>query len=311
MALGRELPETFELALKMVREILSRNIELLKKGVIDTESEQILTYAYRMRTGKRLSRLDLFARSGDRLPLEAAETALVFATARSEGRLLQHLTGVQAFLDHEYDVGPDVLVPRPETELLVSLMTQDLKRHSLQPALGLEIGLGSGIIAIELLCAFQGLRVLATELTQEGRDRARQNARKILGPGPHGDERLEILRVSHAREVCQAFEEPLAGKRADFLVSNPPYLASPQEVEPEVLQYEPASALFAPADDPLFFYREIAQNAEKLLVPGGRVYLELASERSVVTAELFKEKGWTTDLIADLAGRDRVLIASR
>lgn len=98
------------------------------------------------------------------------------STARAHGKLLQHLTGVQVFLDHEYEVGPEVLVPRPETEVLVRAAMDQLK----EPQFGLELGIGSGVISIELLSHFESLTILASELSAEARDLALRNRNRIL-----------------------------------------------------------------------------------------------------------------------------------
>src|ERR1700678_3795031 len=115
MALGRELPQSFLDALKLAASILARNPTLVQRRLVDTEAEQIVMIAYRRATGKTLSRVDLFMKRDDRFPEEAGESVIVLASLREEGRLLQHLSGFQTFLNHEYEVGPDVLIPRPET----------------------------------------------------------------------------------------------------------------------------------------------------------------------------------------------------
>jgi release factor glutamine methyltransferase len=303
----RERPDSFFEALKAAREMLSASPALVAKGSIEAEAEQLVIAAFRQAGGPALTRMELFGRVRDRYPEEAGKRLLELAGTRAEGKPLQHLTGYQIFLDHEYAVGPDVLVPRPETELLVTLAIETLKRETRVPAQGIEIGLGSGVISIELLAEFSTLTMSATELTPEAAARARVNARKILGSQSN---RLTVMPVGDALDVWGPFVSGFAGAPADFVISNPPYLAASDPIEDEVRDFEPATALFAPPSDPLHFYRQLALYAEKYVRPGGFAFLEVAPERAQECLKLFSESGWEAKVLPDLTGRDRVLIAS-
>jgi release factor glutamine methyltransferase len=210
-------------------------------------------------------------------------------------------------------VSPQVLVPRPETELLVVHAIQVLRGKGAmgsREGLGLEIGLGSGAISIELLAEFPTLRMIASELEEGAASVARGNARDILGAAGVG--RLEVRLTGAAGSVLEPLREALDGRRADFLISNPPYL-DPQadEADEEVRAQEPAAALFAPAGDALFFYREIARGARGLLSPEGSVFVEMPHERAGAIRALFEESGWAVQTIPDLNERDRVLAAAQ
>lgn len=303
----RERPDSFFEALKTAREMLSASSELISKGSIETEAEQLVIAAYRQAGGQRMTRMELFGRVRDRYPEAAGKILLELAGTRAEGKPLQHLTGYQAFLDHEYEVGPDVLVPRPETELLVTLAVQALKRESSPPTQGIEIGLGSGVISIELLSEFRGLKMRSTELTVPAAARARVNAQKILGAQAA---QLQIIPVLDPLDVWGVFSSRSGEELADFVISNPPYLAASDPIEDEVRNHEPLTALFAPPSDALHFYRQIALCAGKYLKPGGYAFLELAPERASECLKLFFDSGWEAQVLPDLTGRDRVLIAS-
>lgn len=305
-AFSRDLPTGFDEALRLAQAILSRNLELVERGSLLSEAEQIVVAAYRRATGKSLSRVELYTRLADRLPEAAGEQVIVLASGRAEGKLLQHLTGTQFFYEHEYDVGPDVLVPRPETEVLVARALAHLGKGR-SPQLGLEIGLGSGCISIELLASVPELRMVSSELSIAASTKARENANRILQGGAG---RLEIIRAETALSVWEPFSRVLGDRRADFLVSNPPYLVDASEADVEVLAHEPREALFSPEQDPVYFYRMIALRAEEFVKPGGRAWLELAHERASVVLELFKDRGWQASLIEDLTGRPRVLEAT-
>jgi release factor glutamine methyltransferase len=307
MAMLRARPHSFQEALSVAREILGASPELVARGTIPTEAEQLVEAAYRKATGKRLSRLDLFARAADRFPDAAGDHLLILAGTRAEGRPLQHLTGVQVFLNHEYEVGPDVLVPRPETEVLVQQALQDLKSLNDPPVLGLEIGTGSGIISIELLSELPSLRMIASELTAEAEQRARINATRILGVGVS---RFQIVRANQPLEVWQPFEGALQNQRADFIISNPPYLALTDAIDDEVIRHEPSTALFAPQSDLVYFYRAVASGAHQFLRSGGLVFMEIAHERAEETRKVFDASGWNVRILPDLTQRDRVLVAT-
>lgn len=297
---SRELPHSFGDALRVCREILSGEPELVRKGTIESESEQIVIAAHRAATGEKLSRAEFYARTQDRLPETSAQQVLIFSGKRKQGSPLQHILGYQVFLDHEYEVDPSTLIPRPETEVLVDVAKKRLRN----PTLGLEVGLGTGIISIELLSAIPGLRMIATEISESAVNLARRNAERILGSAAS---RLEVRMPRTPLEVLESF----GSENADFLISNPPYLdPKKQETENEVLRHEPKAALFPESGDPLHFYRAIATQASALLRPKGIVFLEIAAERAYETADLFGE-GWQTTFIPDLTGRLRVLVAQK
>ena len=246
------------------------------------------------------------------VPKVVEQTALAWTVRRSSGELLQHIVGQWHFLNHEYEVGPQVLVPRPETETLVQNVG-DILEASLGisgAGLGAEIGLGSGIISIELLSRFPALRMVASDVSAEALETARRNALKILGD-PTCD-RLLALRTDPGRSPCRELEPHLRGRKLSFIVSNPPYLypaPASQEVESDVRAQEPGLALFAPQGDLLYFYRDIADCAAYLLEKGGFIGVEIPHERSGSLKELFESRRFRVEIRKDLTGRDRVLLA--
>ncbi len=305
MAFGRDLPHSFKAALELAKKLLQANHALVERNTVDTEAEQIVIAAFRRVTGKSLTRMELFSRMEDRLPESVAEHVLTFAIARTEGKPLQYLTGFQVFLDHEYEVGPDVLVPRPETEILAVTAMDELGRGYPPPITGFEVGLGSGVLSIELLSRFPGLKMTASELRPEAGARALKNATRILGAS--GLARLHIVRATDPLSVWEPFQDV---DRADFLISNPPYLTATDPIDEEVRKHEPWAALFAPENDPLYFYREIASRAKSFLKEKSSVFLEIPHPRAQAILDLFLESGFSTRLVKDLTGRDRVLVAT-
>lgn len=313
MSPAHPLPNTFDDALKMVGAILQTSPTLVMRGSIETESEQLVIGAFRQATGRgrTFGRNDLYVRVMDVFPKEAGEKLVVMANRRAHGEPLQYLLGYQYFLNHEYEVDTSVLIPRPETEILVYETMQTFKRQIEQPTSGIEIGVGSGCISIELLKLFPGLFMVATELSEGAMAIANRNADKILGKD---SQRLRVFLSKTQDEVFEPLERnsEVLGRSirvpVDFIVSNPPYLASKSEVDEDVLNHEPGTALFAPEGDPLYFYRKIVEGAEAFLRPNGFLFFECPHERIDGIARLFG-KDWRIEQFKDLTGRPRVIRA--
>jgi release factor glutamine methyltransferase len=304
MSVAHPLPRTFEEALKMTQQILASSGFMQSRGGIESEAEQLVIGAFRIASGRgrSFSRNDLYVRVLESYPKEAGEKLIAFSQARARGEPLQYLLGYQFFLHHEYSVSPAVLIPRPETEILVFEVVQWFKRSIHQPTQGVEVGLGCGCISIELLKLFPELKMRSSELSDSAIAVAEINVQKILG----SKDRIEIIKPEKKSHVLEPFLNE--GSLVDFIVSNPPYLVNENEVDPDVLKYEPKSALFAPEDDPLYFYRHIVDLAPMILKEKGVIFFECAHERIQEVSELFNSE-WTVELIQDLNGRDRILRA--
>ena len=177
---------------------------------------------------------------------------------------VQYVLGVADFCGRQFHVAPGVLIPRPETAELCQLITKD-GGHNI-----LDIGTGSGCIAITLALDIPDSKVTAWDISDAALSIAQGNA-KALGANivfEHQDA-LNISLTSHL--------SPLTSKSWDVIVSNPPYICRKEadEMEKNVLNYEPDTALFVPDDDPLLFYRHIMNYAHTALKSGGRLYFEI------------------------------------
>ena len=179
MVFSRDLPHSFSEALRVAREILSSNHELITQGRVESESELIVIGAHRLATGEALTRSDLYFRLNDRLPETSGEKVIVLASTRAGGKPLQYVMGYTTFLNHEYAVSPAVLIPRPETEVLV---TEALKVLSpLKPSTWPRNRIGSAVsISIELLSAIDNLKMIATEVSSDALLVAKLNVQTIL-----------------------------------------------------------------------------------------------------------------------------------
>lgn len=297
-------------AFDQVKEILSQNPSLTNTNQISSEAEALILAFYQKVLGRKISRLQFYSELQNKIPREVLASVLKGAKARAGGKLLQHITGFQQFLDHEYEVSAEVLIPRPETELLCEIAIKMLSMNQISPKLGVEIGVGSGVLSIELLKKFGNLRMYASDVNLKAIQMTSQNAVLILGSERHERERLRLIWVQDSKQVCEPFYE--MPNLADFLITNPPYLVEDQECEfsDEVIQNEPKEALFAPSQNPLYFYEQIASQAQKILNPSGKVFAELPHERAEAILKLFTNYQWNARILQDLTERDRILIAS-
>ncbi len=224
---------------------------------------------------------------------------------RSRHIPLAYIFGYRGFMGMEFDVTPDVLIPRQDTECLVELVLEEQKDRSKSV---LDLCTGSGCIAISLAAKGGYQKVVGTDLSAEALKVAQRNAAKLLddyGCGSRGKEKRCSFRQG---DLFQALED---GEKYDVLVSNPPYI--PTEIigglEPEVRIFEPRMALDG-ARDGLKFYRRIAEEAANWLKPGAGIYFEIGYDQGTAVSALLGEYGFTDIISAkDLAGKDRVVRA--
>lgn len=210
---------------------------------------------------------------------------------------LQYIEGRTLFLGREFWVAPGVLIPRPETEELVELMLKEIPAD----ARILDVGTGSGCIAISLAKALPDALVTAWDVSPEALSVARVNACKL---------QANVRFVECDVLACQVDEVGLY----DVIVSNPPYVteAEKADMEPNVLQWEPSLALFVPDDDPLRFYRRIAVLGRDMLADGGRLYFEINRAYGREMVEMLRTMGYVRVRVKkDLSQNDRFVIAEK
>lgn len=228
--------------------------------------------------------------------LSPAESARYDALLRRRlaAEPIQYITGEQEFFGLAMKVTPDVLIPRPETEHLVEAL---LHRVNRKEALHIvDVGTGSGAIAVALAHALPSAAVTAVDLSQAALDVAGENARR------HG--------VSHRVRLLQS--DLLAGVQGelfDAVVSNPPYIADAEDLERQVRDYEPHRALYA-GPTGLEIYRRLIPEAHLALKPGGWLLLEIGYQQRASLSNLLNR--WeNVTFVDDLQGIPRVAIANR
>ncbi len=219
---------------------------------------------------------------------------------RSRREPLQYITGEVEFRGLLFKVNEDVLIPRPETELLVDEVVNGVSKKEVRV---LDLCTGSGCIAVSIAKELTESRVYAVDISEGAIAVARENA------GRHGvEERITFL-IGDLFSAIDALN--LKGK-IDIIVSNPPYVSKKEmeELQPEIKDYEPASALFG-GEDGLDFYRRIIRESPVYLSPGGYIVMEMGYSQSGSIKDLFeKEKGFTgIEVKKDMAGIERTIKA--
>jgi len=209
---------------------------------------------------------------------------------------IQYVLGKAHFLGRDFQVSPAVLIPRPETEAFVQYIIEKTPRVSTRV---LDIGTGSGCIAITLQKELHQATVHALDVAPEALRIAQTNAQQLAAA-------VHFMQVDLLRE-------PLPDQRWDIMVSNPPYvrIAEQKQMHPRVLDYEPAQALFVPDEKPLIFYEKMVALAPQHLTPKGKLYLEVNEALGAEVASLLVHTGFEAVYIRqDLNGKDRWVVGT-
>jgi len=207
---------------------------------------------------------------------------------------LQYVLGEAYFYGRKFKVNPSVLIPRPETELLISEILQE----RLDSPRILDIGTGSGCIAVTLKLEIPGAEIYALDISEAALSVAKENS------------------ISHntlVNFIQGNFIADFSIAPVDIIVSNPPYVQESEKkaMQANVLKHEPHLALFVSDDDPLLFYRTIAAKSNFLLNPGGKIFAEINEHLGTETANLFKSFGFNdVEIIQDLDNKPRIIKAS-
>ncbi|HJD53986.1 MAG TPA: bifunctional peptide chain release factor N(5)-glutamine methyltransferase PrmC/tRNA (guanosine(46)-N7)-methyltransferase TrmB [Rickettsia endosymbiont of Proechinophthirus fluctus] len=257
---------------------------------------------------------------------EQLNEAKIEAFEKLLARRLKHepivyITGVKEFYSREFIVNKHVLIPRSDTEVLVDVVFQCHSRESGNPEKKqpdpcfrgndisencndkflniLELGTGSGCIAISLLCELPNANVIATDISLDAIDIIKSNAAKY--------EVTDRIQIIHSN-----WFENIETQKFDFIVSNPPYIAHSEKSEMaiETINYEPSIALFAEKDG-LQAYFLIAENAKQFLKPNGKIILEIGFKQEEAVTQIFLDHGYNIESVyKDLQGHSRVILLS-
>ena len=228
---------------------------------------------------------------------------------------VQYIIGETEFCGMRFFVDENVLIPRPETQELVEMIANGARRDNAcvirigcdvktdgRPSI-LDIGTGSGCIAISLAKMIPNSDVIAVDVSEKALEVARKNAEEN-GVNVHFV--LDDILNPHVKTLGRASQQ------FDIIVSNPPYVCESEksEMRANVLDHEPSTALFVPDSDPLIFYRKILEFAQKALKPNGQIWFEINEKFGKETTELCREKGFkNVEIIKDFRGKERVVRA--
>ncbi|ADD01453.1 protein-(glutamine-N5) methyltransferase, release factor-specific [Thermoanaerobacter italicus Ab9] len=261
------------------------------KGVCDNprlEAELLLAHCF------KINRTALFLRREEEVSKEQLERFLEFINMRKSHIPYQYIVKKQCFMGLEFFVDENVLIPRPETEILVEEALKRLKRGDVV----LDIGTGSGAIAVSIAKYFPDCTVYAVDISKKAIEIAKHNAEK--------QGVLDRIFFIESDLFCNL----PPNLKFDFIVSNPPYIKKREiELLQEEVKKEPIVALDG-GEDGLFFYKKIIREAPFYIKSGGKIGFEIGYSQKEEVTTLLEESGFKdVEIIKDLAGIDRVIIA--
>jgi len=281
-----------------VLEAIQRGAEFLAQRGVDSprlHSELLLAHVL------KVPRLRLYLEF-DRIVADTEVQALrELIRRRSRREPLQHIVGTVDFCGLELAVGPEALIPRPETELLAEEAVAFLSSRNSDPAAALDFGTGTGCLAIVMAARSPAAEVHASDISAAALGLARRNAERAG--------LAERIRF----HISDGFTGLPAGLAFDLIVSNPPYIPSAgiARLAPEVRDHDPRVALDGGGDG-LDFYRRLAEQAAPRLRADGRLALELGDGQEGEVRRILERQKWVVETVrADYTGRARILVARR
>lgn len=221
-----------------------------------------------------------------------------FISQIKAGEPPQYIIGSAHFMGMDLKVTPATLIPRPETAGLVDMIVDD---NSGKTGLHVcDLGTGSGCIAIALSRALPFAEVDAVDISDDALAVARENAAKLMC-------KINFIKA----DILDSL--PLPAQKYDIIVSNPPYITEDEkkDMETRVKDYEPAQALFVPDNDPLRFYKAIADYALGALSAGGSLYFEINPLFAGQLTSMMEDKGFSCDISRDAYGKNRFAVCRR
>ncbi len=275
--------------------LIAARKSLVQAGIPDEEA--VLDAEVLARHVLECDRATLLTRSRDPIPSAFDRLYQPLIARRAAREPIAYIVGHREFWGLEFDVTPDVLIPRPETELIieeaVSIASRTLTRRIV------DVGTGSGCLAVALAIEFPSARIVATDISPAALDVAGRNAKRHNIAG-----RISFVQSDLLSDVDAT---------AQLIVSNPPYVPSRScdDLQPEVGRYEPASALYA-GDDGLGVIRRLFAAAPRCLAEDGWLVVEFGFGQDAAVRAAAAEAGWQVARIrADLQGIPRVAVLRR
>ena len=272
--------------IRTIRKLLDWLIIQFEKNDITSpkqNAETIISHALKMK------RLDIYLHLEEEISDTQLNTILEITSRRKKHEPLQYILGETEFYGYKINVSNSVLIPRPETELLVEKIINNEKNvNSI-----LEIGTGSGAIVIALAKNLNTNKIDAVDISESALKMAQQNAE------------LNDVEINFFRS--DIFENVTA--KYDLIISNPPYISQDQyeKLPKEIKDHEPKSALQA-KNNGLYFYKKILHNAKEHLTESGKIYFEIGYDQAEKITEIAKKSGFSNiQVLKDLNGFDRIM----
>lgn len=264
----------------------------------ETEAKAVVRTVLEVRFGLTLT--DILCGKVNDLSAEEGRSLEKIMHRLRQAEPVQYVLGETNFAGRRFKVAPGVLIPRPETEELCAWIVSEQTPTDGNPITILDIGTGSGCLAVTLSLDIPDAAVSAWDISQDALRIANENAKAWKAP------------VSFALQ--DALAAPKDSMKWDIIVSNPPYICPSEaaEMAQNVLKFEPSTALFVPQSDPLLFYKAIANYAIQALKPDGKLYVEINPLYRNQLEEMLKNVGFIdVEIRKDAFGKDRMARATR
>lgn len=290
----------------LLKQLINIGIETISQLYPDREAREMVFMLLERKLGTR--RHTHIVEPGYEVSDEDASSVMTAFGRMASGEPLQYVTGVADFYGRQFRVTPDVLIPRPETEILCrsvlesGIGSKSSDRLSAAPVV-LDLCTGSGCIAWTLALEMPGAKVTAVDISD--------GALAVASSQDFSEETARTGAVVPSFVKADVLAGPSdfgLSARYDIIVSNPPYVMDKEKalMRPNVLDHEPHLALFVPDSDPLVFYRAVADHAVRLLAPDGFGIVEINEALGELTADVFRSRGFGKVVVErDLYDKDR------
>jgi len=271
--------------------------ELTSKLLPGESREEVNTMAYIiLEEFFQLSKTDILSEKPFQVNQDDSKKLQEIVERLNRHEPLQYILGKAFFYGRSFKVSPAVLIPRPETEILVSIAKKWLTNPENRKKKLLDIGSGSGCIAVTLALELPHVEVYASDISPDALGITKENA---------AYHKTEVHLMHHS-----ILKQDLPFSMFDVIVSNPPYIRENEKAEmgKNVVEYEPPSALFVPDNEPLIFYQAIAKKAAFSLLPNGLLGVEINETFGREVRSLFESEGFSNvEIIRDLSSKDRIV----
>ena len=281
----------------LLKELIERGVETISALYPEEEAKEMVYAFLEHHIGTK--KYTHIVEPGYEVPEEKSLQAVAAFDRMASGEPMQYVAGMAYFYGRQFRVTSDVLIPRPETELLCRSVLDRKTAYPKNPKV-LDLCTGSGCIAWTLALEMPGAEVTAVDISD--------GALAVASAQDFSEELSRTSAFAPKFIKADVLAGPSLSQQYDILVSNPPYVMDKEKalMRTNVLDHEPHLALFVSDDDPLIFYRAIAQWAQALLKPDGFCVVEINEALGPETAQIYIDAGFgSVEIIRDLSDRDR------